>query len=94
MKNRMRFCSMHYDLGKVIRYGQRIGAEKALVLNGRLRKYYKKGDVFSKYSPYMYDIGLMWVNTNMPSVAYIIRCYESSYPDVLIIDIPVPPVVD
>jgi hypothetical protein len=81
---------MTYDLGKVIRYGQKIGANHALVLNGRLRKYYKKGDRSSNFSPYMYDINLRWENTNMSSLSYVLRCYRASYPDALIIDIPDP----
>lgn len=84
----MRAYLMTYDLDKVIRYGQRIGASHALVLRGRLRKYYKKGDLSTRFSPYMFDTDLYWKNTNMPSLAYILRCYESSYPNALIIEIP------
>ena len=78
---------MNYDHDKVVRYGQKIGAEYALVLNGRLRQYYKKGNRESKFSPYCYDISLKWENTNMSSLAYIFRCYKNSYPDVTIIEI-------
>ncbi|WP_228203397.1 hypothetical protein [Acinetobacter sp. CFCC 10889] len=42
------------NLNKVLRYGFRIGAEQALILDGELSRYYKKGDRASKYCLYSY----------------------------------------
>ena len=45
-----------YDLDKVLRYGQKIGADVAIIQNGKLRNYYKKGDKASKHCVYTSQI--------------------------------------
>lgn len=46
---------MTYDRDKVIRYGQKIGAEVAIVnSDGKVKNYYKSADKESKYCCYTY----------------------------------------
>lgn len=45
---------MSFDLEKVVKYGLGIGADKALIIDGKLSRYYKKGDAASKYCVYSY----------------------------------------
>lgn len=46
---------MSYDLDKIISYGQKIGAEVAIVnSNGKVNNYYKSADTESKYCSYTY----------------------------------------
>ena len=40
---------MSFDLAQVTRYGQKIGAEVAFILDGKCRNYYKKGNAESKW---------------------------------------------
>lgn len=40
---------MSCDLGKVIRFGRKIGAEVAILEDGQLLNYYKPGDASSKH---------------------------------------------
>lgn len=73
---------MSYDLGKVMRYGRKIGAEYALIINGELSRYYKKGDKASKYCPYFYanfqyDVPLGWRNSYNPSIHGVAEFYTN-----------------
>ena len=43
---------MTIDLVKVQRYGQRMGADVAIVIDGQLHNYFKKGDRASRFCLY------------------------------------------
>ncbi|WP_151825600.1 hypothetical protein [Acinetobacter ursingii] len=85
---------MSYDLDLVVSYGQKIGAEKALILNDRLSRYYRKGDASSKYCLLFYAkvndyAPLRWSNSFNYSIKPVITFYEGMGKKVEIIDIPV-----
>lgn len=74
---------MSYDLNKTIRYGQKIGAEHALILNGDLRSYYKKGSAASKHCALVYTNHnqgrpLRWESANEYSYERIAEFYNNS----------------
>ncbi|MCU4631082.1 hypothetical protein KTJ53_15700 [Acinetobacter variabilis] len=84
---------MSYDLDKVIRFGQKIGAEVAIIMNGELRNYYKKGNKDTKYCCLTYTNHnngrpLRWESANEYSWDRIIDFYRSLSYAVEIIDIP------
>ena len=74
---------MSYDLDKIIRYGQKIGAEVAIIeTDGKVRNYYKSADKDSKYCCYTYtrhDNGrpLRWESTGEYSYERIIEFNRS-----------------
>lgn len=84
---------MTYDLDKVLKYGQKIGAEQALILNDKLSRYYKKGDKASKYCAYSYanhDNGrpLRWEMSGTYHVDSVAEFYKGMGHKVEIIEIP------
>ena len=71
-----------YDLDKVLRYGQKIGADVAIIQNGKLRNYYKKGDKASKHCVYTYtnyENGrpLRWESANEFCIERILNFYRN-----------------
>lgn len=84
---------MTYDLGKTIRFGQKIGAEVAFILNGELRNYYKKGSKESKYSCLTYTNHnngrpLRWESANEYHWSRIVKFYKGLGHAVELIEIP------
>lgn len=84
---------MSYDLDKVIRFGQKIGAEVAIIMNGELRNYYKKGNKDTKYCCLTYTNHnngrpLRWESANEYSWDRIIDFYRSLSYAVEVIEIP------
>lgn len=78
---------------KIIPYGQKIGAEKALIKNGKLQCYYKKGDKASKWCWYVYtnnEYGrpLKWVSSNETCVYRIADFYRNLHHKIELIEIP------
>ena len=74
---------MSYDLDKIIRYGQKIGAEVAIIeTDGKVRNYYKSADKESKYCCYTYTKHdnvrpLRWESTGEYSYERIIEFNRS-----------------
>ena len=84
---------MTYDLGKTIRFGQKIGAEVAFILNGELRNYYKKSNNKSKYSCLTYTNHnngrpLRWESANEYHWSRIVKFYKGLGHAVELIEIP------
>ena len=92
----MRAYSMTYDLDKTIRFGQKIGAEVAFILNGELRNYYKKSNNESKYSCLTYTNHnngrpLRWESANEYHWSRIVKFYKGLGHAVELIEIPPAP---
>lgn len=84
---------MSFDLGKVIRYGQKIGAEVGFVIDGTFRNYYKKGSKESKYCCLTYTNHnngrpLRWESSNEHDYRRIADFYRSLGFIVELIEIP------
>ena len=84
---------MAYDEAKVIRYGQKIGADVAFILNGELRNYYKKRDKSSKYCCQIYTHHwngrpLGWETTSEYHWSRVVSFYEGLGHSVELIEIP------
>lgn len=84
---------MTYDLDKTIRFGQKIGAEVAFILNGELRNYYKKGNKESKhccltYTNHNNGRPLRWESANEYHWARVVSFYEGIGHAVELIEIP------
>ena len=84
---------MTYDLDKTIRFGQKIGAEVAFILNGELRNYYKKGDKESKhccltYTNHNNGRPLRWESANEYHWARVVNFYKGLGHAVELIEIP------
>ena len=89
----MKVYLMSYDIGKVIRYGVRIGAEQALIIDGTLSRYYKKGDIHSKHCAYSYTDHkngrpLRWENAYTYSACRSLEFYQNLGYSAELIDIP------
>lgn len=86
---------MAYDLDKTISFGRKIGAKVAIVMNGRLRNYYKPGDAASKYCLYTYTQHnngrpLRWEATSEFSYKRIVDFYRNLKHTIEVIQIPEP----
>ncbi|HEM6660724.1 TPA: hypothetical protein ACNII0_002916 [Acinetobacter baumannii] len=83
---------MAYDLEKVLSYGQKIGAEKALIIDDSLSRYYKKGDKASKHCMYFYgksgEAKLGWGNSFEFCLDRVVNFYKNLGHAVEVIDIP------
>lgn len=84
---------MSYDLDLVIRYGQKVGADFALIKNDTLKAYYKKGDKNSKYCLYFCarihpNVDLRWSNSFNYCLEPVIKFYRDLGHNILVIDIP------
>lgn len=84
---------MTYDLDKTIRFGQKIGAEVAFILNGELRNYYKKGNKESKhccltYTNHNNGRPLRWESANEYHWARVVNFYKGIGHAVELIEIP------
>lgn len=84
---------MSYDLDKVISFGQKIGAEVAVIMNGELRNYYKKGNKDTKYCCLTYTNHnngrpLRWESANEYHYERIIEFNRSMGYAVEVIEIP------
>lgn len=87
---------MTYDLGKTIRFGQKIGAEVAFILNGELRNYYKKGNKEGRYFCLTYTNHnngrpLRWESANEYHWSRVANFYKGIGHAVELIDIPPAP---
>lgn len=81
------------DLDHIIRYGQKAGAEVAVLVDGQLRNYYKKGDKASKYCAYTlvdHKNGrpMRWESANEYSYHRIIEFYKGRGMNIEMIEIP------
>lgn len=86
---------MSFDLEKVIRYGQKIGADVGFVINGTFRNYYKKGSKASKYCCLTYTNNnngrpLRWESANEHDYRRIAEFYSSLGFVIELIEIPAP----
>ncbi|MDC4361041.1 hypothetical protein NQ651_17810 [Acinetobacter baumannii] len=83
---------MQYDLDKVLSYGQKIGAEKALIIDGSLSRYYRKGDKASKHCMYFYGKSgaakLAWGNSFEYCLDRVVKFYKGLGHSVEVIEIP------
>jgi len=82
-----------YDEDKVIRFGQKIGAEVAFILNGSLRNYYKKGSKDSKFccltfTQHNNGRPLRWESANEHHWNRVVSFYKSLGHAVELIEIP------
>lgn len=82
-----------YDEDKVIRFGQKIGAEVAFILNGNLRNYYKKGNKDSKFccltfTQHNNGRPLRWESANEHHWNRVVSFYKSLGHAVELIEIP------
>ena len=70
-----------YFINEVIDYGHLIGAESVMMMNGDIYLYYKKGDVNSKYYPWVFDPysrrKLEWTIGNSASVGLVVNFYKN-----------------
>ena len=78
---------------KILKYGIKINALKALIIDGKLSRYYKKGNSASKgcwyvYSNNIYGRPLVWVNSCETCVYRIADFYKNLGYSVQLIDIP------
>ena len=78
---------------KILNYGVKINALKALIIDGKLSRYYKKGNLASKrcwyvYSNNVYGRPLRWVNSCETCVFRIAKFYQNLGFSVELVDIP------
>lgn len=81
------------NLNKILRYGFKIGADSALILDNKLSRYYKKGDKASKYCLYSYTDHnngrpLRWENALCFDLTMAINTYKTMGKKVEVIQIP------
>lgn len=67
-----------YFMNEVIEYGENIGADTVVMLNGEIYLYYKRGDMNSKYYPWVFDPHithrrLQWNIANNASVDTVVK---------------------
>lgn len=67
---------------KIQNFGRKVGAEYALVIDGRLRQYYKKGDSSSKNCPYFMGDKQIWQNSCNSSLATTLASYQMTHKNV------------
>ncbi len=72
---------------KIQNFGRNVGAEYGLVINGRLRQYYKKGDSVSKNCPYFMGDKQIWQNSCNSSLATTFAAYRMTHESVEVIKI-------
>lgn len=72
---------------KIQNYGRKVGAEYGLVINGRLRQYYKKGDSGSKNCPYFMGDKQIWENSCNSSLETTFAAYRMTHKNIEVIKI-------
>lgn len=72
---------------KIQNFGRKVGAEYALVIDGRLRQYYKKGDSSSKNCPYFMGDKQIWQNSCNSSLATTFAAYRMTHKNIEVIQI-------
>lgn len=72
---------------KVQNFGRYVGAEYALMIDGRVRQYYKKGDRASKNCPYFLGVNQIWQNSCNSSLATTFESYRMTHKNVEVVKI-------
>jgi len=72
---------------KIQEWGKIVGAQYAMLIDGRLRHFYKKGDRASRNCPYFMDEKLVWKNSCNSSLATTFASYRMTHKNVVVIKI-------
>lgn len=85
---------MPYNLNQVLRFGFRIGADQALIINGELSRYFKKADQANKNCAYSFTNHnngrpMRWESAGVYDVMQTVNFYKNVMgKSVELIDIP------
>ncbi len=79
--NKLEYEYDPYFINEAIDYGNLIGADSVMMMNGDIYLYYRKGDKSSKYYPWIFDPyhkrKLEWTIGNSASIDSVVRFYKN-----------------